>query len=74
MAGPFSQRWTLEEHTPRETGGMQGRQANGTFSRCLQANNISVLACPRYSLQAPWKLGAIGEVILAINGRRARGK
>ena len=47
MAGPFSQRWTLEEHTPRETGGMQGRQANGTFSRCLQANNISVLACPR---------------------------
>ena len=74
MAGPFSQRWTLEEHTPRETGGMQGRQANGTFSRCLQANNISVLACPRYPLQAPWKLGAIGEVILAINGRRARGK
>jgi|SouAtlMetagenome_1021521.scaffolds.fasta_scaffold253352_1 hypothetical protein len=57
MAGPFSQRWTLEEHTPRETGGMQGRQASVTFSRCLQANNISVLACPRYSLQAPWKLG-----------------
>ena len=73
MAGPFSQRWTLEEHTPMETGGMQGRQTNGTFSRCLQANNISVLACPRYSLQTPWKLGAIGEVILAIK-EGARGK
>ena len=34
MAGPFSQRWTLEEHTPRETGGMQGRQASVTFYKC----------------------------------------
>ena len=74
MAGPSSERLSLEEHTPRETGGMQGKQANGTFSRCLQADNISVLAYPRYSLQAPWKLAAISEVILAINGRRVRGK
>ena len=74
MAGPSPQRWTLGGHTPKEAGGMQGRQAKGTFSRCLQANNVSVFACPRYPLQAPWKLGAIGEVILAINGRRARNK
>ena len=46
-------------------GWVQGRQANGTFNRCLQPHNISVLACLRYSLQATSKLGAIDEVILA---------
>ena len=71
MLGGKFQRWQAPSRNDgrwrwtRPGGNVGWVQANGTFSRCLQPNNISVLACLRYLLQATSKLGAIDEVTLA---------